>query len=109
MFHLTDCYGADRIGEWLGVEGGPSCTYQRDGAGATADAARALLDEAHARWRRVLVATTDASLAVPLGPIAGPYGRDTRAAFVLHMLDEFIHHGAEIALLRDLYRVTPGT
>ena len=28
----------------------------------------------------------------------------TRAAYLLHMLDEFIHHGAAIALLRDLRR-----
>ena len=32
------------------------------------------------------------------------YADRTRAAYVLHMLDEFIHHGAEIALLRDLWR-----
>jgi hypothetical protein len=25
-------------------------------------------------------------------------------SWVLHVLDEVIHHGAEIALLRDLYR-----
>jgi hypothetical protein len=37
--------------------------------------------------------------------VAGPdYADRTRAAYVLHMLDEFIHHGAEIALLRDLWR-----
>ena len=37
--------------------------------------------------------------------MAGPeYADRTRAAYVLHMLDEFIHHGAEIALLRDLWR-----
>jgi hypothetical protein len=27
----------------------------------------------------------------------------TRRSFVLHMLDELIHHGAEAALMRDLY------
>lgn len=30
-------------------------------------------------------------------------GYDTWRAFVLHILDELIHHGAEAALLRDLY------
>ena len=27
---------------------------------------------------------------------------------MLHMLDEFIHHGAEVSLLRDLWRWQPG-
>jgi hypothetical protein len=104
MFHLTECYGDDRNAAWLGVDGGASCGYARDGAGGTAAAALTLLDEAHMRWRRVLRATTDEILAEPLGPIAGPYGDSSRASFALHMLDEFIHHGAELALLRDLYR-----
>ena len=40
-----------------------------------------------------------------IGGVAGPgYADRTRAAYVMHMLDEFIHHGAEIALLRDLWR-----
>ena len=36
-----------------------------------------------------------------IGEIGGPFGRDTRRAFALHVLDELIHHGAEAALLRD--------
>lgn len=39
-----------------------------------------------------------------IGPVGGEYGDGTRAGYVLHMLDEFIHHGAEISMLRDLYR-----
>ena len=34
-----------------------------------------------------------------MGPVAGRYAESTRAAFVLHMLDEHIHHAAEAALL----------
>jgi len=41
----------------------------------------------------------------PIGSVWGPeYGERTRTAYVLHMLDEFVHHGAEVALLRDLWR-----
>ncbi len=43
-----------------------------------------------------------------LGPAWGPYGTDSLADLVLHILDEFIHHGAEVALLRDLYRARNG-
>ena len=39
-----------------------------------------------------------------IGPVGGDNSDGTRAGYVLHMLDEFIHHGAEISLLRDLYR-----
>ena len=40
-----------------------------------------------------------------MGPIAGPFATSDRVAFVIHIMDELIHHGAEVALLRDLYRV----
>jgi hypothetical protein len=41
-------------------------------------------------------------LADRLGPVAGPYADSDKGAFVLHQIDEMIHHGAELALLRDL-------
>lgn len=43
-----------------------------------------------------------------LGPDWGPYEHDSWAALVLHAQDELSHHGAEIALLRDLYRASGG-
>lgn len=53
---------------------------------------------------RRLALASDQSLSEKVGPVGGGYADRTRAAYVLHMLDEFIHHGAEIALLRDLWR-----
>ena len=41
--------------------------------------------------------------ALPCGPAEGPYADLPLAALVLHINREAIHHGAEIALLRDLY------
>jgi hypothetical protein len=38
-----------------------------------------------------------------LGPAWGQFAHDTWVALALHALDEIAHHGAEIALLRDLY------
>ncbi len=35
--------------------------------------------------------------------ILGPYAQANTVDLALHVLDEVIHHGAEIALLRDLY------
>jgi hypothetical protein len=40
-----------------------------------------------------------------MGAIAGPYADADRVAFVVHIMDELIHHAAEVALLRDLYRL----
>jgi hypothetical protein len=50
-----------------------------------------------------LAGCTDESLAAPIGPSAGFYADGSRRSFALHILDELIHHGAEAALLRDLY------
>ncbi|MGI8574399.1 MAG: DinB family protein, partial [Egibacteraceae bacterium] len=43
-------------------------------------------------------------LARPCGPVEGPFSEEPFAALILHLNREAIHHGAEIALLRDLYR-----
>ena len=70
------------------------------------DAATALsaLDTAIAAWKRDLAQTDDEQLWRLLGGEAGQFAEDSVAAFVEHIHDEFIHHAAEIALLRDLYR-----
>jgi hypothetical protein len=46
----------------------------------------------------------DAGLARPCGPDEGAFADYPMAALVLHINREIIHHAAEIALLRDLYR-----
>lgn len=108
LWHLIDMYGEDRAPHWLDVaaQGTPIGHDDPDGAPpATAADAIALLERAHDRWDAHLSLAQDERLDERVGPVAGPqYAQRTRAAYVLHMLDEFIHHGAEIALLRDLWR-----
>jgi hypothetical protein len=108
LWHLIDMYGEDRAPKWLDVpaRGAPIGMDDPDGAPpATAADALALLERAHNRWDAHLDLAQNERLAEPVGPVAGPeYAHRTRAAYVLHMLDEFIHHGAEIALIRDLWR-----
>ena len=70
----------------------------------TAAAAQQALAAAVAAWRRDLASVDDARLWEPMGPAAGPYAEQPVVGFVEHIHDEFIHHSAEIALLRDLYR-----
>jgi hypothetical protein len=101
--HITDILGQERNATWLGLE--PEAP---DDLTAEPTAARALgrLDRAHDRWERYLGADalTDDVLWEQVGPIGGQYAEMTRTAFVLHEIDELIHHGAEVGLLRDWYR-----
>ena len=106
LAHLTACYGADRNGRFLHVPLEPAVLSTDGRRPGTAAAALDLLDRAHARWRRHLTAVPAEAMADLLGPVAGPFAEGTIAGFVLHMVDEFVHHGAELALLRDLYAAT---
>ncbi len=83
--------------------GGPAVDYPTFGYAATADDALAQLDEAYAAWLAGVRGWTDEELALPCGPAEGPWAASARAALVLHISRELIHHGAEIALLRDLW------
>jgi hypothetical protein len=106
LAHIIDLLTEDRIAAWLAVDGAPD--WPDRGDPGTAAAALDALDRALAHWHAVLDATTDDSLAELLGPIGGPYAEATRRAFVLHIFDELVHHGAETALMRDLYAASRG-
>lgn len=103
LWHLIECYGGKRNPEWLGVER-PAGGFERDDpAPATAAEAIAVLDRAHAFWQDLLQELPAASWWEPMGPVAGPYAEADKASLVLHQLDEQVHHGAELGVLRDLY------
>jgi uncharacterized damage-inducible protein DinB len=70
---------------------------------ATAAEALAQLDDEHARWTAGVASLDEEGLARPVGEAEGPYAAHPYASLVLHINREVIHHGAEIALLRDLY------
>ncbi|HEU0238670.1 MAG TPA: DinB family protein [Micromonosporaceae bacterium] len=104
LWHLIENYGAKRQPEWLGVDRLPGGFERHDPAPATAAEAIAVLDRAHDFWQDLLRELPAASWWEPLGPIAHQYAESSRAALVLHHLDEQIHHGAELGVMRDLYR-----
>jgi DinB superfamily/Ankyrin repeats (many copies) len=99
--HITDILAQERNATWLGLE--PEAPDDLT-AEPTADRALARLERANERWERYLTEATDEALWRKLGPTAGPYADATGVGFVLHELDELIHHGAEVAVLRDWYR-----
>lgn len=83
--------------------GGPPMDYGSFPYAATAAAALQQLDDGYARWTAGVAALDGAALAAPCGPAEGPYADKPMATLVLHIHREVIHHGAEVALLRDLY------
>ncbi len=102
LSHIVDCLWAPRCALWLGLEPVPRDWNNRHPV--TAGDAIALLENAHAVWRGYIEAVSEEKLWAKQGQIAYPYHEETSAAFVLHILDELIHHGAEVGVLRDLYR-----
>ena len=83
--------------------GGPPADYFSWNYAGTAKEALAQLDEEYARWVAGVRSLGAEGLARPCGPAEGPWAQAPLAALVLHINREVIHHGAEIALLRDLY------
>ena len=88
--------------------GGPAMDYATFAYAGTADTALVQLDDAYERWTAGVRGLDAAGLAAPCGPAEGPYAEYPMAALVLHIHREVIHHGAEVALLRDLYRARMG-
>ncbi|WP_347354546.1 DinB family protein [Intrasporangium sp.] len=83
--------------------GGPEADYLTWDYSGTAQGALTQLDEAYAAWLSGLRTWSDADLLEPCGPAEGPWQDTARGVLVLHINREVIHHGAEIALLRDLW------
>jgi hypothetical protein len=99
LSHVIDLLAAERNATWLGL----TPTGTPGGTPGTAGEAIAQLEQAYASFRGHL---DKAELSEMIGPVGGLYANSSRVAFVLHQLDELIHHGAEIGTMRDLYRAT---
>jgi hypothetical protein len=87
--------------------GGPPADYQSWPYARDARTALEQLDSAYANWITGVRGLDAAALARPCGPAEGPYADFSMATLVLHINREVIHHGAEIACIRDLYTHTP--
>jgi len=86
--------------------GATPVSYEDYASPGTAEAALSALDAEYENWRTGVAGLDEAALAQPCGE---PWhDQDSMAGLVLHIHREVIHHGAEIALLRDLYpRLAP--
>jgi hypothetical protein len=101
LAHIIVGVLAERVASHFG---GPPVNWASFDYAGTADGALAQLDAAYAAWTAGVRGLGAAGLARPCGPAEGPFAEASLAALVLHINKEVIHHGAEISLLRDLYR-----
>jgi hypothetical protein len=60
-------------------------------------------DRSYRQWRDGIAAVDEERWWQPLGPRWHPYEESNTVDLALHVLDEVVHHGAEVGLLRDLY------
>lgn len=104
LWHIaSDCvagYTKGGLGPW------PLEVDEKGWYGDVGDALRAT-DTAWTAFREGLGALGEEGMWRPLGERWGPYAADPWAGLVLHAQDEISHHGAEVALLRDLYAHRP--
>lgn len=82
---------------------GPPADYQNWPYATDAATALRQLDDTYATWIAGVRSLSADDLNRPCGPAEGPYAEHALLELVLHINREVIHHGAEIALLRDLY------
>jgi DinB superfamily len=83
---------------------GPPVSWESFSYAGSAAEALEQLDDAYAIWNKAVRGLGPEGLARPCGPAEGPFAEYPLAELVLHINREVLHHGAEVALLRDLYR-----
>lgn len=98
---LVGVYG-DRNARHFGADPVSYDSYEYPGTAASALDA---LEAAYATWCAGVGGLDEDALAQPCGEPG--HEQDSMAGLVLHIHREVIHHGAEIALLRDLYLHRP--
>lgn len=86
---------------------GPPADYQSWPYATDAATALRQLDDVYEKWMAGVRALGGDELYRPCGPAEGPYADYPFIALVLHINREMIHHGAEIACIRDLYANSP--
>jgi len=101
LWHIaSDClasYVSPGLGPW-------PLEVDAQGWYGEAEPAIGALEQAFTAFRERIAGLGEDGAWQPLGPDWGPFGDEPWLALAVHAHDELSHHGAEIALLRDLYR-----
>lgn len=100
LAHMTVEVLAMRVTDHFG---GSPADYETWEYAGTASEALEQLDTQYAAWLSGVRSLGPTGLARPCGRTEGPWADAPIAGLVLHINRELLHHGAEVALLRDLY------
>lgn len=84
--------------------GGPAMDYFTYDYPGTAEEAYGRLADAVRVWCDAVQGLDPSALGAPVGEAEGPWAEHSMLELVLHINREVIHHGAEMCLLRDLFR-----
>jgi len=101
LVHIADTLREERNWRWM--ERPPVLLDAETEQPDTASAAIAYVESSYAAWIDLVGGLAPGELWRPMGTVAGPFAGEPIVALVVHILDELIHHAAEVALLRDLY------
>jgi hypothetical protein len=99
--HIGDFLRHERNWRWLGRQ--PEQLDRDIRHPMTAAEGIAYVRASWRSWERLVSSLTPDEMWEPIGPTAGPYGESERIGLVIHIMDELIHHGAEVGVMRDLY------
>lgn len=103
--HVSDAVGRSPMNGFLQ----PGCSPTGREFPSSAEGGLDYFRRSYREWRCILEMVDERAWLQPFGPAAGPFADATALAVALHNADEFVHHTAEIALLRDLYKRGPGS
>jgi hypothetical protein len=78
-------------------------TVEKLGFPGTSASVGTFLAEHYDAWRGGLAGLDENGWDAPLGPSWGPFAEANTVDLALHVLDEMVHHGAEVGVLRDLW------
>jgi DinB superfamily len=101
--HILIGVFGDRSASQFGAEPVDYFTYVY---AETAAEALGQLDTTYATWVEGVRGLGEDGLSRPSGPAENDWSEEPVSRLILHVHREAIHHGAEIALLRDLYGAT---
>jgi len=99
LIHIADVFGPRASNQF----GDGSFDLANMDLPLTAEGGLACVREQYDLWHAGVESLGEDGLSRPCGPTEGSYAEAPVAALVLHINREFIHHAAEIQLLRDLY------
>ncbi len=101
LAHIARTLREERNWRWMERE--PSLRDADTVQAATAAAGIAYLASSYAAWTELGASLEPGEMWRPMSAVAGPCAGEPIVALIAHVLDELTHHGAEVALLRDLF------